>query len=49
MVSEEKDTETPAGSADGVPIPVAPKVLCLMLGMELLIQTIGVADGGPGF
>ena len=38
---------TPAGKPVGVPIPVAPVVACVMFVISVLIQSVGVDEGGP--
>jgi len=44
IVSELNVAVTPVGNPLGVPMPVAPVVVCLMLGIDVLIQTVGVVD-----
>ena len=44
MVLDDHDAVTPAGSPSGVPIPVAPVVVCVILVIELFKQTVGVED-----
>jgi hypothetical protein len=38
---------TPAGRPVGVPIPVAPVVVCVILGKAELIHKVGVLEAGP--
>ena len=43
MVSDDQVAVTPAGSPVGVPIPVAPVVVCVIAATKaVLIQSIGV-------
>ena len=44
MVLDDQVAVTPAGSPSGVPIPVAPVVVCVILVIELFKQTVGVED-----
>ena len=44
MVLPAKEAVTPAGSPVGVPIPVAPVVVCVMGVSAVLIQSVGEAD-----
>jgi hypothetical protein len=44
MVSELNVALTPAGKPVGVPMPVAPVVVCVMVVRALLIQMVGVLD-----
>ena len=44
MVLDDQDAVTPAGSSSGVPIPVAPVVVWVILDIELFKQTVGVED-----
>ena len=44
MVLDDQDAVTPAGSPSGVPIPVAPVVVWVILDIELFKQTVGVDD-----
>ena len=37
--------ETPAGNPDGAPLPVAPVVVCVILVISVLIQSVGVEEG----
>jgi len=37
----------PAGKPAGVPIPVAPVVLCVMLGSRVLIHKVGALEAAP--
>ena len=39
--------DTPAGRPVGVPIPVAPAVLCVMAAIGMLMHRVGVDDAGP--
>ena len=38
---------TPAGKPVGVPIPVAPAVVCVMFVKVVLIQSVGVDEAAP--
>ena len=44
IVSELNDALTPLGKPVGIPMPVAPVVVCLIFGIAVLIQTVGVVD-----
>ena len=44
IVSALNEAVTPLGNPLGVPMPVAPVVVCLMFGIAVLIQTVGVVD-----
>jgi hypothetical protein len=44
IVSELNVALTPAGKPVGVPMPVAPVVVCVMVVRALLIQMVGVLD-----
>ena len=44
IVSELNVALTPEGKPVGVPIPVAPVVVCVMVVMALLIQMVGVDE-----
>jgi len=44
IVSELNVALTPVGKPVGVPIPVAPVVVCVMVVMALLIQMVGVDE-----
>ena len=44
IVFEAQEAVTPAGSPDGVPIPVAPVVVCVMDGMAVPMFTVGVEE-----
>ena len=44
MVLPENAAVTPAGKPDGVPMPVAPVVVWVMLVSAVLMQSVGVAD-----
>ena len=44
MVLPAKEAVTPAGSPVGVPMPVAPVVVCVMGVSAVLIQSVGEAD-----
>jgi len=44
IVSELNVALTPAGNPVGVPIPVAPVVVCVIVVMALLIQMVGVDE-----
>ena len=44
MVLPAKEAVTPAGSPVGVPIPVAPVVVCVNGVSAVLIQSVGEAD-----
>ena len=44
IVSELNVALTPVGKPVGVPIPVAPVVVCVMVVRALLIQMVGVLD-----
>ena len=44
IVSELNVALTPAGKPVGVPMPVAPVVVCVMVVRALLIQMVGVDD-----
>ena len=44
IVSELNVALTPVGKPVGVPIPVAPVVVCVMVVRALLIQMVGVDD-----
>ena len=44
MVSELNVALTPVGKPVGVPIPVAPVVVCVMVVRALLIQMVGVDE-----
>jgi hypothetical protein len=46
MVFAAHDAVTPAGRLTGVPIPVAPKVVWVIAVRGVLIQSVGVAEGG---
>ena len=41
---EAQSAVTPAGSPDGVPMPVAPAVTCVITGRPVFIQRVGVAE-----
>jgi phosphatidylserine synthase len=49
MVStlEAQDADTPAGSPVGVPIPVAPVVVCVMLVSAVLRHNVGLEEAVP--
>ena len=44
MVLDDQDAVTPAGSPSGVPIPVAPVVVWVILDIKPFKQTVGVED-----
>ena len=44
MVLPAKEAVTPAGSPVGVPMPVAPVVVCVIGVSAVLIQSVGEAD-----
>ena len=44
IVSELNVALTPAGKPVGVPMPVAPVVVCVMVANEVLIHNVGVDD-----
>lgn len=44
MVLDANDAVTPAGKPDGVPIPVAPVVVNVILVSAVLIHTVGLLD-----
>ena len=44
MVLPAKEAVTPVGSPVGVPMPVAPVVVCVMGVSAVLIQSVGVDD-----
>ena len=44
IVSELNVALTPAGKPVGVPMPVAPVVVCVMVDNEVLIHNVGVLD-----
>jgi hypothetical protein len=45
-VLEDQDAETPGGKPMGSPMPVAPEVVWVMGGREVLKQTLGLAIEG---
>ena len=48
MVFDAKAAFTPAGKPVGVPMPVAPVVVNVMLGeIAVFTQTVGLEDGAP--
>ena len=47
MVLPAKEAVTPAGSPVGVPMPVAPVVVCVIAVSAVLIQTVGVDEAAP--
>jgi len=48
IVLDAQTADTPEGKPVGAPIPVAPVVMCVMLGSnKVLIQSGGVGDGAP--
>jgi hypothetical protein len=44
IVFDAQDAVTPAGSPDGVPMPVAPVVVCVMAVIAVLMTTVATAD-----
>ena len=44
IVSELNVALTPEGKPVAVPMPVAPVVVCVMVGIAVLMQTVGVDD-----
>ena len=44
IVSELNVALTPVGKPVAVPMPVAPVVVCVMVGIAVLMQTVGVDD-----
>ena len=44
MVLEAKLAVTPAGNPVGAPIPVAPVVVCVILVIKVLMQSVGVDE-----
>ena len=44
MVLDDQAAVTPAGNPSGVPIPVAPVVVCVILVRAPFKHTVGVAD-----
>ena len=47
IVSEAQEAVTPIGRPVGVPIPVAPVVVCVIAVRAVLIQRVGVEDAAP--
>jgi hypothetical protein len=47
IVLDAQDAVTPAGRPVGVPIPVAPVVVCVILVSAVLIHIVGVEDAVP--
>jgi phosphatidylserine synthase len=47
MVFAAHAAETPAGKFVGVPMPVAPVVVCVILVSAVLIHKVGVEDAVP--
>jgi hypothetical protein len=47
IVFEAQFADTPPGKPEGVPIPVAPVVLCVIGVNALLIHSVGVDDAAP--
>ena len=47
IVFEAQAAETPAGSPVGVPIPVAPVVVCVILVNDVLMLSVGVEEAAP--
>jgi hypothetical protein len=45
IVSADQEAITPAGNPDGVPIPVAPVVVCVIAVNAVLTHKVGVAEG----
>lgn len=44
ILSEDQVAVTPVGNPVAVPIPVAPVVVCVMVGILVPIQGVGVED-----
>ena len=47
MVLEPKEAVTPAGKPVGVPMPVAPVVVCVIDVSAVPIQSVGEDEAGP--
>ena len=48
IVLDAQPADTPEGKLVGEPMPVAPVVVCVMLGLnKVLIQSVGFEDGAP--
>ena len=47
MVSDAHEAVTPAGRPTGVPIPVAPVVVCVMAVRAVLMHSVGVEEAAP--
>ena len=47
MTSEDQEAVTPAGKFVGVPMPDALVVVCVILVIAVLGQTVGVAEAAP--
>jgi hypothetical protein len=47
IVFEAQEAVTPAGSPVAVPMPVAPVVVCVILAIAVLTQSVGVLDATP--
>ena len=47
IVFEAHAAVTPGGSPLGLPMPVAPVVVCVMAVSAVLIDKVGVEDGAP--
>ncbi len=45
IVSADQEAITPVGNPDGVPIPVAPVVVCVIAVNNVLTHKVGVAEG----
>ena len=47
IVFDAQDAVTPAGSPVGVPMPVAPVVVCVIFVRAVLMHSVGVEDAAP--
>ena len=47
MVFGDQLAVTPAGNPTGAPIPVAPNVVCVILGSNVPTHKVGLAEGAP--
>ena len=47
IVFDAQDAVTPAGSPVGVPMPVAPVVVCVIFVSAVLMHSVGVEDAAP--
>ncbi len=47
IVFEAQEAVTPAGRPVGVPIPVAPVVVCVIFVRAVLMHSVGVEDAAP--